>query len=253
MTDSAMTCKLNVKPMMGYMMHTDFWEGPCRGGIREEMTPQAERARGEALFKKYKETLSKLPAEINLMEPVMVPYVEDFIISDDILGPIQQELPEIDYILVLNQRIPRIERFKKPVISFTHTVSAADTCAYLRSIGMEAYYPIDTLELVDLLHLLWVRKAVANTRALILSAAEQPTWGLLSNIQDIEGLRRRYGFEVIKKPYTDIFPFMDNIDQAQARAMAERLEASSQETKVCTDWLSVDLAYYLAAKKMMEK
>ena len=253
MVTSAMECKLNVKPLMGYMMHTEFWEGPCRGGIREEMTPEAEKARGAAYFEKYKEALSQLPAEINLMEPMMVPYVEDFVVSDELVAQIQKELPEIDYILVLYQRIPKIERFKKPVISFTHTVSAADTCAYLRHIGFEAYYPIDAPELVELMHLLWVRKAVSKTRALILSAGEQPTWGLLSNIQDVEGLRRRYGFEVVKKPYTDIFPVMDNIDKAEARALAEKLEGGSKENKVRTDWLSVDLEYYLAADKMLQK
>lgn len=55
--------------------------------------------------------------------------------------------------------------------------------AYLRSIGREAYYAIDLPELNDLLHMLWVRKAVQNTRALILTAGEAPTWGLQSNIR----------------------------------------------------------------------
>ena len=96
MVTSAMECKLNVKPLMGYMMHTEFWEGPCRGGIREEMTPEAEKARGAAYFEKYKEALSQLPAEINLMEPMMVPYVEDFVVSDELVGQIQKELPGID-------------------------------------------------------------------------------------------------------------------------------------------------------------
>lgn len=253
MVTSAMECKLNIKPLMGYLTHSEFWEGPCRGGTRDEMTPEAEKTRGAAMFETYQETLRNLPAELNLLEPLMVPYLEDFVVSDALIAQIENELPKIDYILVLNQRIPKIERFKKPVISFTHTVSAADTCAYLRHIGMEAYYPIDVQELVELTHLLWVRKAVSKTRALILSAGEQPTWGLLSNIQDVEGLRRRYGFEVVKKPYMDIFPVMDTIEKAEARALAETLEGNSKENKVRIDWLSSDLEYYLAADKMLQK
>ena len=38
----AIDVKLNLKPLMGILVHTDFWEGPCRGGIREEMMPEAE-------------------------------------------------------------------------------------------------------------------------------------------------------------------------------------------------------------------
>ena len=70
MVTSAMECKLNVKPLMGYMMHTEFWVGPCRGGIREEMTPEAEKARGAAYFEKYKETnrVFLLPDHLNATE-----------------------------------------------------------------------------------------------------------------------------------------------------------------------------------------
>lgn len=109
---------------------------------------------------------------------------------------------------------------------------------------MEAYYPIDRGELVDLLHLLWVRKAVANTRALILTAGEQPTWGLLSNIRDLEGVRSRFGFEVTKKPFTDIFPVMDDIDPDAALALAEKLYNGAHESRVRLEWLSSDLRYF---------
>ena len=252
MVKSAMETKLNIKPLMGYMMHTEFWEGPCRGGIREEMTPEAEVEKGEMLFDMYKSALEMIDPRINVLEPMMVPYYENFVVDDKYIAEIQKDMPETDYIMVMFQRIPKIERFKKPVISFTHTVSAADTCAYLRSIGLEAHYPIDPEELMELLHLLWVRKAVANTRPLILTAGEAPTWGLMSSIRDLEGLRQRFGVEVIKKPFTDIFPVMDNVDEAEARSLAEALESKSGETKVKTAWLTEDLKYYLAADKMME-
>ena len=253
MPDSAMKVRLNVKPLMGFLKHTAFWEGPCRGGAREDMTPEAENARCDMLFEKYCKSLEDMPAEINILEPLAVPYYENFMLTEEQEAEIRRELADVDYIMVMNQRIPKIERFKKPIISYTHTVSAADTCAYLRSIGMEAYYPIDRGELVDLLHLLWVRKAVANTRALILTAGEQPTWGLLSNIRDLEGVRRRFGFEVIKKPFTDIFPVMDDIDPDAALALAEKLYNGAHESRVRLEWLSSDLRYYLASQAMMDK
>lgn len=248
-----MNVTLNIKPLMGYMSHTEFWEGPCRGGIREEMTPEAEIAKGMKYFEMYKAALKSVNPHINFLEPLFVNYNEDFVVSDELTAEIEKDMPQTDYIMVMYQRIPKIERFKKPVISFTHTVSAADTCAYLRSIGYEAYYPIDPPELFQLLHLLWVRKAVSKTRALVLTAGETPTWGLLSCIKDLEGLRKRFGIEIVKKPFTEIFPVMDTIDTEDAKKLAGTLEANALENKVKNGWLTEDLRYYLAAEKMLDK
>ena len=39
--------------------------------------------------------------------------------------------------------------------------------AYCRSIGVEAYVCMDIRDLNKIAHILWVRKAIANTRALV--------------------------------------------------------------------------------------
>jgi hypothetical protein len=43
MVNSALSVRLNVKPMAGYLIHTGFWEGPCRAGKREDLDPEAEK------------------------------------------------------------------------------------------------------------------------------------------------------------------------------------------------------------------
>ncbi len=252
MIKKAMDCKLNVKPLMGILVHSDFWEGPCRAGIKEEMMPKREMEIAKQKYEKCKDVLKYLNPEINVLEPIFVPYYESFVVADEIIDEINKDICKTDCLLILNQRIPKIERFNKPVISFTHAVSGADTCAYLRSIGKEGYYAIDIKELNELLHTLWVRKAVSNTRALILTAGEIPTWGLLSNIKDLEKLRNMYGFEVIKKPFTDIFQFMDSISDEEAIELNNKLLTNSKETKVNIDYFINDIKYYLATKKMLE-
>ncbi len=252
MIQRAIDIKYTIKPLMGILVHSDFWEGPCRGGIREEMLPEAEMAAARKKFEAYKEMLKKITPEAQVLEPVFVPYNESFVVDETIVAEIEKDMPQTDCLLILNQRIPKIERFRKPLISFTHAVSAADTCAYLRSIGMESWYAIDMQELNELIHLLWVRKAVANTRVLILTAGEIPTWGLLSNIKDLEGLRQKYGIEIVKKPFTDIFPYMDKITDEEAAALTEKLYNNSKDNRVCKNFLINDIKYYLAAVKMME-
>ncbi len=252
MIKKAMDVKLNVKPLMGILVHTDFWEGPCRAGIKEEMMSDVEMKRAIEKFEKYKKELNFFNPEINVLEPVFVPYNESFVVADEIVEKINKEIHLTDCLIILNQRIPKIERFNKPLISYTHAVSAADTCAYLRSINKEAYYAIDEKELNETLHNLWVRKAISNTRALILTAGEIPTWGLLSNIKDLEKLRSNYGFEVVKKPFTDIFEFMDKISDEEAKELNDKLLNNSKETKVKKEYFINDIKYYLAARKMLE-
>ena len=104
----------------------------------------------------------------------------------------------------------------------------------------------------EIAHILWVRKAVRNTRALVLTAGSQPTFGIQSLIRDPEVLRQRYGFEVIKLPFTSIFKYMDEITDEAAKPIADKLIAGSTDTQVNTDWFINDIKYYLAAKKMMD-
>lgn len=251
MCPGAMKSKLRIKPLMGVLVHSDFWEGPCRGGNREDLMPEREMLVAKERFEDCKGILSRLIPQVEVMEPVFVPYNETFVLDDEVLRNVNDNLSEADAILLLNQRIPKIERFNKSVVCFTHAVSGADTCAYLKSIGREAFYAIDLPELNEILHRLWVRKALQKTRALVLTAGEVPTWGILSNIKDYEGLRSRYGFEVLKIPFTEVFGFMDAVDEKEAAKLAKKLEGRAGVNKVKNNWLVNDLKYYLAVRDMM--
>lgn len=251
--EKAIDCKLNVKPLLGILVHSDYWEGPCRAGRKEDLQHDAEMAAAQAKFARVREQLAGLAPQIHLLEPTFVPYDESFVVSEQITAEICADLEKTDCLVILNQRIPKIERFGKPVVSFTHAVSGTDTSAYLRSIGREAYYAIDHEELNEILYCMWVRKAVARTRALVLTAGQSPSWGLLSNIRDVEALRSSYGFEVVRQPFTEIFPLMDQVDSKEAQRLADRLMAGAQEVRVNPGDLPGDFAYYLAARAMMER
>ena len=81
----AMDVTLNVKPLMGILVHTDFWEGPCRAGIREEMMPDAERRTAREKFEKCKEVLEHLIPQVRVLEPVFFPYTEAFLQEEEIV------------------------------------------------------------------------------------------------------------------------------------------------------------------------
>lgn len=91
---------------------------------------------------------------------------------------IGEDVDEIDCFLCMGWRIPELERYRKPVIIWQNGNEGIDFAAYCRSIGVEAYVAMDLRDVNEIAHILWVRKAVRNTRALVLTAGSQPTFGI---------------------------------------------------------------------------
>ncbi len=252
MKEKAMNVKLVVRPIVGCLTHSHFWEGPCRAGYKENMTTEAENAAADAAFASANEKLKEATEKITFLETIDARYDEKFVVGRDVFEKIEEDIDKVDFFLCMNWRIPKLERYKKPIVIMQNGNEGIDFAAYCRSIGVEAYVAMDLQDLNEIAHILWVRKAVANTRALVLTAGGQPTFGIQSLIRDPEILRQKYGMEVIKLPFRDIFPYMDQITDEEARPIADQLLKNSKETKVNVDWFINDIKYYLAAKKMMD-
>ncbi|MCI9152733.1 hypothetical protein D3Z53_19275 [Lachnospiraceae bacterium] len=252
MKELAMNTKLIVRPIVGCLTHSHFWEGPCRAGYREDMTVEAESAAADQAFEAAKKLLEGATEEIHFLEAVDARYDEKFIVGKDVFAKIEEDMDQVDFFLCMNWRIPKLERYKKPIVILQNGNEGIDFAAYCRNIGVEAYVAMDIRDLNEIAHLLWVKKAVSETRALVLTAGGQPTFGIQSLIRDPEVLRQRYGFEVIKLPFREIFKYMDQITDEEAKPIADRIINGSKETKVNTDWFINDVKYYLAAKKMMD-
>ncbi|MEE8836508.1 MAG: hypothetical protein SOH80_05960 [Eubacteriales bacterium] len=248
----AMEMKLVVRPIIGCLTHSHFWEGPCRAGHKEDMTPEAESRAADQAYKDAVELLKGATDEIDFLPAVDARYNEKFVVPDSVWSQIDEDVDKVDFFLCMNWRIPKLERYRKPVVILQNGNEGIDFAAYCRNIGVEAYVCMDLKDLNEIAHLLWVRKAIRNTRALVLTAGSQPTFGIQSLIRDPEILRTRYGLEVIKLPFRDIFPYMDQITDEEARPIADRIIKGSSDTKVNTDWFINDVKYYLAARKMME-
>ena len=55
----AMDVKVNVKPVFSNLVHSDWWEGPCRVGPQEQGTPEFERRVGREQFEVWKQELEE--------------------------------------------------------------------------------------------------------------------------------------------------------------------------------------------------
>lgn len=252
MKEKAMNTKLVVRPIIGCLTHSHFWEGPCRAGHLKDMTKEAETAAADAAFKAAVELLKGATDEISFLPAIDARYDEKFVVSPEVYAQIEERMDEVDFFLCMNWRIPKLERYRKPVVILQNGNEGIDFGAYYRSIGGEAHVCMDLRDLNEIAHCLWVRKAVANTRALVLTHGSMPTFGLQSVIRDPELIRQRYGMEIVKLPFYDIFKYMDQVTDEEARPIYERILGGSLDTKVNTDWFINDIKYYLAARKMMD-
>ena len=247
-----MNCKLVVRPIVGCLTHSHFWEGPCRAGYAKDMTPEAEAAAADRAFREAVDMLRGATPEIEMLPAVDARYDETFVVPREVYAQIEGRIGEVDFFLCMNWRIPKLERYRKTVVILQNGNEGIDFAAYCRSIGVEAHVCMDLRDLNDIAHALWVRKVVANTRALVLTHGSMPTFGLQSLIRDPELIRSRYGMEIVKLPFRDIFPYMDRVSDEEACPIAERILGASLETKVNKEWFLNDVKYYLAARKMMD-
>jgi hypothetical protein len=250
---SALDVRVGVKPVSAHLIHSAAWEGPCRVGDTEELTSEAERAKGKKAFKEFQEEWRRnLSSEAKLLEPVYIEYNEDFVVSEKEFKKLEPDLQNTDLFL-LSYRVPGIERYRKPVAMMGRGVTNVDIAAYFRSRGLEGYAPIDYDELNELISLMQVRKAIRETRILAVTGGELITWGVVSSIWDLENLKAKFGTDCYRISIKRFFDEMDKVDQKEVTELSEKLIKGAQKLNIKEDYVANDVKFYLATKSLMEK
>ena len=92
MKEKAMNVKLVVRPIIGCLTHSHFWEGPCRAGYAKDMTPEAENAAAEAAFTAATEILKGATPEIDMLPAIDARYDETFVVSREVYAQIEERM-----------------------------------------------------------------------------------------------------------------------------------------------------------------
>lgn len=251
----AMDVKVNLKPIFSNLVHTDWWEGPCRVGVMEEGTPEYERRVGKEQFKIwYDELKDNLDlTRCNLMEPAYMEFDESFVMRDSEFEKLMPQNHEVDLYLI-TYRVPGIERLNKPVSMINLGPTPIDLIGYYRDIGLEAYMAHDFDEYNRLLTYLQVRKAVANTKILILSNAEQTPASVNTSCCDLVKLFTRYGIRNNRIDFRQVFKYFDEIQADESlHQEARALLDGAEKVEISEEYLCNDLRYFHAVRRMMEK
>ena len=257
--------KLNVKPVFGALVHSGMWEGPCRWGVQK--TPDQERADGRARYSKaVEETRKRLTGDVRLLEPVYHEYSDkmEATIGQDLFDKLARDSDDTDLYLVygaytFGQYCCGVvgRRFRKPTAMLGNLVNM-EAAAYLRSIGVEGYAPVDYEELNGLISVLRARKVFQQTSIVYPTDLGRRLKRNVSCVSDFEDLKSRFGITTTIVPYKELASEVNGVERDDARArlaeeITDRLVAASQKCDIDRKYVLSDVRFSLAVRSLMAK
>lgn len=251
----AMDVRVNIKPVFSNMVHTDIWEGPCRVGTPEELDPNYEIRTGKEQFKVWKNQLEeKIDSRYaNILEPVYIEFDEKFIVPDSEMEKLKSDVAETDLYLI-TYRVPGIEQMGKPVTMINEGPTPLDIIPFYLDIGVGGWFAHDYREYNDQLRLLQVKKAVAHTKFLVLSATEQITATGNACLTDLYDLYLKYGIRNNRLTFRTIFDRMEQMEiDAEIKSKAKAIYDKATSSNISVETVERDVKFYAAAKKIMEE
>jgi len=259
--DRAVDVKVRIKPVLSRLVHHTAYEGPCRVGERSNLTPEADLAAGEAAFNRFVAALEQgLTRDAELLEPALLTWRDDFVITDETFAQVEKDVHLADVIVFqpagLGQYVATgmAHRYGKPMVTVGQ-VGAVDIVAYLRAHGMEGWAVYDVEDLNRLLRLLYVRKALARTRMLIATNNNLLPLGVVSSIEDLAGLRDRFGIEHRVRSSDELLDRMRHLppeQAAEAEALTRELIEGAEQCDMTFDQLLPSVRFYVAARAVLE-
>ena len=257
------TAKLNVKFVVYRLLHEGAWEGSCRWGKLENMTYEAEKTNLDNALNNFKKNQSRFQffPEMEILEPVEVysfaeegnPYIG---FPDDQMEILVPDNEKVD-VYVLMGGGPAIEiakRFNKPIIVANTPGWGAGYIASLRKNGYEGYLAQNDVMLKDILNLMFVRKAIANTKVL----AVTPSLYGLEIPGDLVVLKEKFGIDNQCIGYDAFFKTMDEVErdkelQKMAKDIGKTLLENAKYSNMKLDDIINSVQFYQTTSRFLEE
>ncbi len=257
--------RLNLKPVMTNMIHTDVWEGPCRFNVQ---SPREEKAAAQQRFTNWSAAikaggLGLDSEEVNILEPVHITFTEDFVLERDQLNKLRKDSSEIDvyFIVPHGSSIATFDigkEFGKPIILRGLNCRTVDICAYSRSNGLELFVPNDDREFSTLVSLLQARKVFAQTRVLFPTDRGLPAVASVAGINDPDQLQERFGIDLVCISYRELAKEMERVmanasETDTARQLAQKLIGGANKTYLDDRYVVRSMEFYNTITNLMQK
>ncbi|UCD27814.1 MAG: hypothetical protein JSV03_12005 [Planctomycetota bacterium] len=257
--------KLNIKPVMTALIHTDVWEGPCRFNV---VTPCEEEAQVVKTFQKFVNDIknNRFPfnrGDVNIFEPNLITFSEDFSLKEEQLNKLDRDSREIDayFIKPDGASIATFEiasRYNKPVILLGLSCRTVDIAAYSRSKGQQVLVPNNKDELGKLIYLLRAKKVFNKTRVLFPTERGLPPVASIASINDPQELEARFGITVMRISYQELTEEVDRVmsgktERKHAEEFADRLIRNSRQSYLESKYVAASIQFYQTVINLMNR
>ncbi len=254
---------VNVKPVFLNLVHSSAYEGPCRTGKRENLTPEADRQRGREAFERFlPELRENVGAHVVLQTPCFLERRDDFVVPESELRKLEPEIYDADLVLVAGsglRQVPSLAiaaRYGTPIgqIGWVGTV---DTVAALRSRGLEGYAFLDYADFNHFTELLRVRKAFRRTRMMIVTQDNSfPSGGVVSSITDLAGLQQRLGVNATFVSASRVTNAMDTLPpeaEQEVEDLTNQLIRDATACHMAREDVVPSVQFFIAVKRLLEQ
>ena len=256
--------KLVVKPIMTNMYHTDKWCGPCRFEI---LTMEEEKQQVLRSFEDFRREIDNNISgidrpNIEMLEPGLVLFVEDFKITDEEYSKIDLDARKADVLFISPAGASKAtfdiaKKYNKPVvINWGLNCRTVDIAAYCRSNGIEAYIPDQDFNMAELFNMLRARKIFRGTRILYPTNWGFPSVASLTGINEPEKLKDRYGIELVRISFDELSGEMGKLQQDRqaldvADELAEEMYANADHCYIEKKYVASSMLFYQAVINLM--
>lgn len=270
--------KLNVRPVSVTLHHNYVFEGPCRFRKGDELTKEFDLKVNAQSHQAFIQRLTAtLPTEdVTILDPIHIQVDESFLLSDDHLWELAKDHHEVD-LYIFNAGVSEIylefaQRYKKPMIVLGGCLNTMSTAALLAR-GLEIH-PCQTMDdLPEIVQILRVRKAMANTKVLgftRMNSDRAPamidSFVSLSDVTAKFGTRFRFYniHEFFDQTYTVAAgsnpttpgknePNITDEDEIQINAMTEALINGTEDCHMSYEEIYPSMRAHYLIQKLLEK
>ncbi len=250
--------KVNIKPICSARIHKSAYEGPCRFGNLNTLSPESEQIKAiESCNDFIVQLRDNVCEDARILDPEKAQFSEGDIIPDEFWEKIDEQIDHID-LFIIEYRVPGLERYKKPIAMLGKGITNVDVAAYHKKLGIPAFAPYDWNEFNDTVKALKVKKAFAATKPFVLtSRLNELPYGVYSNITDLDYLKNSFGLNIEAVSFDDFFAKMDEIakdDKITSKLSEKSIQMieDAQQVNMNEKTLIYDLQFYYTIMQFMK-
>jgi hypothetical protein len=257
--------KLNLKPVMTNIVHSDFWEGPCRW---KGAAPAEEAGDAQKAFFLWTKQLKQGgigidTTMVNILEPVHITFKEDFVLTGAQLAKLKGDIDKTDAFFVAPwgssvASYDLAHKFNKAIVMLGLGCRQVDIAAYTTSKGHTAFACADVEELNDVLASLRAKKIFTQTRILFPTSRGLPAVASVASINDLADLRKRFGVSVKTISYRELACEMKKVLaskdlHSRAEMYADELVSNARQTLLDRQYIVSSVEFYQAVTNLMAR